>query len=112
MEYDIVLKHKPGKLMIPADVLSRRHDHAEGLEDNKEDDVTALSEDLFIRFADLELQDAAALAQRSDALALEALAKLADPLTLPVKWMTEKDPNGTTCLFYDRRLYVPDDLTL
>jgi hypothetical protein len=67
--------------------------------EDKNDDITALSEDLFIRFADLELQDAAALAQRSDALALEALAKIANPLTLPAKWTTEKDPNGATCLF-------------
>ena len=112
MEYDIVLKHKPGKSMIPADALSRRHDHAEGMKEDKEDDVTALSEELFIRFADLELQELAATAQKSDSLALEALEKIADPSTLPSKWTTEKDPNGTTCLFYDGRLYVPDDLTL
>lgn len=33
MDYDIQLQHKPGKTMIPADALSRRHDHAKGIED-------------------------------------------------------------------------------
>jgi len=33
MDYDIQLEHKPGKAMVPADALSRRHDHAVGIED-------------------------------------------------------------------------------
>lgn len=111
MDYDVKLQHKAGRLMIPADALSRRHDHAKGLEADNED-VTALSEELFIKLADTELRDAVAGAQLDDKLAKEAIARLSDPLHPPVKWQIERDPNAPSCLFYDGRLYVPDNLKL
>jgi len=111
MDYDVKLQHKAGRLMIPADALSRRHDHAKGLEDGNED-VTALSEELFIKLADTELRDAVARLQIDDKLAKETIAQLSDPSNPPAKWQIETDPNETTCLFYDGRLYVPDDLDL
>ena len=112
MEYDIKLCHKPGKKMIPADALSRRHDHAEGLKDDNEPTL-ALPEDLFIQVLDLELQDAVMKAQEDDETAQEALARLSDPSHSPTKWMIEEGfRDGLKCLFYDGRLYVPDDLTL
>jgi hypothetical protein len=45
MDYDVKLQHKAGRLMIPADTLSRQHDNAKKLEADNED-VTALSEEL------------------------------------------------------------------
>jgi hypothetical protein len=111
MDYDVKLQHKAGKLMIPADALSRRHDHAKGLELGNED-VTALSEDLFIKFADTELQDTVAKAQLSNKLAQEAIVRLSDPSNPPTKWQLERDPNETMCLFFDGRLYVPDNINL
>ena len=46
MDYDIKLQHKPGKTMIPADALSRRHDHSKG--EDEHTDVIGLPDDLFI----------------------------------------------------------------
>ena len=74
MDYDIELKHKPGKTMIPADALSRRHDHNHGREDNEE--KIALSDGLFVRLVDLELQNTVTKGQESDETALEALKTL------------------------------------
>jgi hypothetical protein len=61
MDYDVKLHHKPGKTMIPADALSRRHDHAVGI-DEKED-IIGLPEDLFIRLLDLNLWDTVVIGQ-------------------------------------------------
>ena len=63
MDYNIELKHKPGKTMIPADVLSRRHDHNHGREDNEE--KIALPDGLFVRLVDLELQDSVTKGQEA-----------------------------------------------
>jgi hypothetical protein len=64
MDYDIQLQHKPGKTMIPADALSRRHDHAVGIEEKE--DIVGLPEELFIRLLDLDLQDAVVTGQKED----------------------------------------------
>lgn len=44
-QFNIVLKHKPGKLMIPADILSRRDGHDKGEHDNEQ--VTFLPKEVF-----------------------------------------------------------------
>src|SRR6267154_3872596 len=111
MEYDVKLKHKPGKQMIPADALSRQHDHAIGLKDDVED-ITGLPEDLFIKLVDVELRDAVAKGQESDEAAREVLRWIQDPANLTTKWSMVEAPNAPKCLFYDGRLYVPDDLAL
>ena len=111
MEYDLKLMHKAGRQMIVADALSRRADHFTGMqEDNK--NVTALPEDLWIRLLDTELRDAVAKAQLGDGMTQEVLSQLADPSQSPAKWSTEEDPNGAKLLFYDGRMYIPDDLLL
>jgi len=97
--------------MVVADALSRRTDWSKGVEEDNED-VIALLEELFIKTLDIELQDAVALAQKNDEAALEALHCLADPLDSPGKWSIEEGPNETSCLFYDNRLYIPNDLDL
>ena len=55
MDFDVQLQHKPGKTMIPADALSRRHDHAIGIEE--QEDIIGLPDELFVRLLDLDLQD-------------------------------------------------------
>jgi len=111
MEYDVVLKHRAEKKMIVADALSRRTDWSKGVENDNED-VTALPEELFIKALDTELQDAVALAQKTNEADLEALRHLSDPSDPPSKWSIEEGPNGLGCLFYDDRLYIPNDLDL
>ena len=97
MEYDITLQHKPGKTMIPADALSRRHDHAQNVEDTE--DQIGLSDRLFVNLLDIELQNAVAKGQLEDSTAQEALNRLNDPENQTTKWHLEKGPNGKTCLF-------------
>lgn len=111
MEYDIKLQHKAGKQMIIADMLSQQSDHSLGTKEDN-DYITALLEDLWICLLDMELQDTVAIAQKDDAYAREVLASLNDQLQSPVKWTTEVDPNGSTHLFYDGRMYIPDNLSL
>ena len=110
MDYNIQLEHKPGKAMVPADALSRRHDHAVGIEDKE--DIIGLPEELFIKLLDLDLQDAVVNRQKEDVTAQAALTQLQDPALQPTKWQLEEGPNGSKCLFYDNRMFVLDDLDL
>jgi hypothetical protein len=110
MDYDVQLIHKPGKTMIPADALSRRHDHSIGIE--IKEDIIGLPNNLFVRLIDLDLQDAVVAGQKEDTTAKSALLNLHDPADQPTKWQLEDGPNGSKCLFYDGRMYVPDDLDL
>jgi hypothetical protein len=111
MEYDLKLTHKKGKEMVVADTLLRRTDHSQGLEVDNED-VTALLEDLWIKLLDTELRDAIAKAQLGDKYAQEVLLSLNDPEQSLAKWTTEAYPNGMLALFYDGRMYIPDNLEL
>ncbi len=74
MDYDVQLVHKPGKTMIPADALSRRHDHSIGI-DIKED-IIVLPENLFVNLIDLDLQDAVVAGQKEDSTTKSALEHL------------------------------------
>ena len=109
MDYDFELHHKPGKTMIPADALSRRHDHSLVEEDSE---VVGLPEDLFIRLLDLDLQSAVKSGQDNDPTAQDALQRLQDATDRPNKWTIEAGPENTRCLFYNGKMYVPDDLNL
>src|ERR1700694_3061474 len=95
--------------MIPADALSRRHDHA-GTEEAK--NITGLPEELWIGLLDIDLRDAVTTGQGDDITAQEALAKLQDPSDQPMKWSRGEGPNNSRCLFYNGKMYVPDDLDL
>ena len=46
-EYNFTMHHKPGKMNIKADILSRRVDHNRGEDDNK--DITVLKDEWFRR---------------------------------------------------------------
>src|SRR6267154_837770 len=109
MEYDVKLKHKAGRQMIVADALSRRSDHDDSKEDNKE--VVGLPEELWIQLLDTELRDAVTKAYLSDRQAQNVLSELSDSRT-PSKWTSERGPNDSMTLFYDGRMYIPNDLGL
>jgi len=89
---------------------SRRHDHSEGIDDKEES--TGLLEELFVRLLDLDLQDAVTLGQSKDSTAQDALDKLNDPEDQATQWHLEDGPNGSKCLFFNGKMYVPDDLDL
>ena len=87
MDYNIQLQHKPGKTMIAADALSRRHDHAKGIKDVEE--IIGLPEELFVQLLDLDLQDAVALGQKDNTTAQEALKTIQDPISQPTRGRTQ-----------------------
>jgi hypothetical protein len=70
----------------------------------------ALPQDLFIKLLDLDLWDAVVTGQQDNSTALEAFDHLQDSVTQPTKWRLEEGPNTSKCLFYDSKMYVPDDL--
>src|SRR6266498_261892 len=96
--------------MIVADALSRHADWSKGIDQDNVDVVT-LSDALWIKLVDTELQDAVADAQKNDELAQEALRGLTDPLVSPSRWTIV--PSGSdSSMFYNGRLYIPDNLGL
>ena len=111
MEFNIKLRHKQEKQMLIADTLSRRSDYFVGIKNDNEH-VTALPEDLCIRLLDTEIRDAVVMAQLDDSLAQEVMKRLNDPAQSPDKWTIEVDPNGTSVLFYDSRMYIPHNLAV
>ena len=113
MEYDLKLHHKKESKMVVTDTLSQRADWSTGLEyDNK--DVVTLPESLWIRLVDMELQDAVAAAQKEDNLVQDTVSKLSDLLVSLQHWTIETSgPDSSThLLFYNGRLYIPDNLDL
>ena len=110
-EYDIKLQHKAGRQMVVADALSRRPDHFANVKEDNEN-ITALPEDLWIQLLDMELQDVVVKAQATDKFMQDELSKLPNPSDPPSKWSIEEDSNGSKTLFYDGRMYIPDNLPL
>src|SRR5258705_8588952 len=56
MDYDIELRHKPGKTMIPARKSTRLHSNSLGIKEVEF--LFKLTEELFIKLLDLDLRDA------------------------------------------------------
>ena len=109
-KYDIELKHIPGRKMVPADALSRRPDLCPE-EDNDNEDVTLLSEDLFVRLIDIELLDAVMNTQKDDPTTLEALQLITEGSHLDAStdaslWTIEKDQDGNNIIFYKEKMFI------
>src|SRR6266508_567090 len=113
MDYDLKLQHKAGSKMIVADALSRRADWSKGI-DQDNVDVVALPDTLWIKLVDTELQDAVADMQKNNELAQEGLRGLTDPSVSPSRWtiVPSGTDSSTHLMFYNRRLYIPDNLGL
>ena len=56
-EYNFTMHHKPRKMNIKADILSRRADHNRGEDDNK--DVTVLKDEWFRRVETIQKEEIA-----------------------------------------------------
>ena len=110
MEYDVKLQHRKGKTIVVADALSRRADHAKGIE--IKETVTALPDNLWIQLLDQELQDAVAKLQTTDTTAQEVTSELSKHILSSDDWTIEDGPNATKILFHKNRMYIPDDITL
>jgi len=113
MDYDLKLQHKAGSKMIVADALSQGADWSKGIDQDNVDVVT-LPDALWIKLMDTELQDTVADAQKNDELAQEALHGLTDPSVSPSRWtiVPSGSDSSTHLIFYNRCLYIPDNLGL
>ena len=76
--------------------------------------MVALPESLWIKIVDTELQDAVAVAQKKDNLVQDTVSRLSEPSVSPQRWTIETSgPDSSThLLFYNGRLYIPDNLDL
>src|SRR6266498_3110886 len=113
MDHDLKLQHKAGSKMIVVNALSQRADWSKGI-DQDNIDVVALPNTLWIKLVETELQDTVADAQKNNKLAQEALRSLTDPSVSPSCWtIIPSGSDSSTCLmFYNGRLYIPDNLGL
>ena len=93
--------------MIPADVLSRRHDHSSKEET---DAIIGLLEDLFVRLLDLNLQCAVKSGQVNDPTGQDVLQRLQDATNQTKKWELKEGPDNTCCLFMTERCMSPTTL--
>jgi hypothetical protein len=105
----------PGHKMIQLDALSRRPDFVPD-EDHDNEDVTMLSDKLFVNLIDMELQNKIASSEALDADAAEAIKLLLEggPTNLRhdlEDWKTEPF-EGKNILFYRGKNYIPKDQNL
>jgi hypothetical protein len=107
-EFDLKLIHTPGTKMVQSDALSRREDLIPD-EDTDNEDITMLSEKLFMRVVDTELHTLIAEKTMKDDLVSEAIKALKTNGIPPIKsalsdWKIEEG-----ILFFMNRCYVPKD---
>src|SRR5438270_13753841 len=107
---DSLIKPTPETTMTPADALSRRPNHAKGIE-NDNVDVIALPDRLFISLIDLDLQRAISDGYTLDDFAQHILSNINDYPNDHPDW-THTVENDTTFLDFKERQYVPADLNL
>ncbi|ESK81011.1 reverse transcriptase-rnase h-integrase [Moniliophthora roreri MCA 2997] len=110
-EFDLGLVHVPGKSISQADALSRRSNEQDET-DNDNEDVVILPDRLFIRGIDLGLKDDIAKRLGPDDFHKSALEQLLHQGVPPIKsalsdWKIEGD-----LLFFQDRVYVPNDTDL
>ena len=76
--------------------------------------MVALPDNLWIRLLDTELRNAVAKGLPNDAVAQEAMKCLSETEVSPTNWTLEPsgEDSSTPFLFYNGRLYVPDELDL
>ncbi|CAA7268818.1 unnamed protein product [Cyclocybe aegerita] len=107
-EYDLKLVHIPGNKMIQSNTLSRRPDLCPN-EDHDNENVTMLSDDLFVNVIDTELQKAIVESEDYDEDAADALTRLKSstvPIAISDDWTVEYFDNKPL-LFYQGKAYIP-----
>ena len=98
--------------MIQSDALSRRSDFIPD-EDHDNEDVTMLSDKLFVNLIDMELQDKIANSEVLDTDAVEAIKLLLEGAPTNLRhdledWKTEPF-KGKNVLFFRGKKYIPKD---
>src|SRR5882757_6751887 len=82
-EFDIRLEYVPGKELIQADALSRRHDHVDQTHD--ENMQVMLPESMFIRTIATDLRDEVKKGMKNDSLAQKIIKALEEKSPMPIR---------------------------
>ena len=105
-DFDLHFVHIPGSAMGPTNALSRLVDPEVSSDNNN---VTLLSDDLFIRINDTALINKITSSTPSDQLVLDALHNLSVGLPLfPHSSLADWHFSGS-CLYFKNHLYIPPD---
>jgi len=91
--------------MIQSDALSRRPDHITDEIDN--DDIIVLSDNIFIKMIDLELQDEIKNETAKDDFFVKALQAVKENGPLPIRSSLEEWKIEEGLLFFKDRYYIP-----
>ena len=111
-KYDIKLVHTPGEKMMQSDALSRRADLNPKIDDNDEPEVL-LTQELFVQFVDLELQERIATNKNVEGDILKALETLkTSEIDGDLEDWTTQDTDKGRCIFFRGRQYILDELEL
>ena len=111
-QYDMQLLHIPGNKMTQADALSRRDDHIPE-KDTDNEDITLLSDDIFIRIFDIDLRDQILAVTDKDEPVIQALKALKDKGSSTLKIAIQDwKINDDGLLFHKGRCYVPPNQEL
>ena len=106
-EFNIVIKHQPGKSLTQADALSRRSGHDGGENDNK--DVVLLGPELFAKAVNVELQERIRDSKLRDNSVVEYITLKGKATKRPEFGKPEDWSDDDGILLYKNRVYVPPD---
>jgi hypothetical protein len=76
------MEYQPGKELVQADALSRRHDHVD--DTGKENNLTMLPESMWVRYIAPDLWDEIKKATEKDSLAQKITEALKEKTLLPI----------------------------
>ena len=106
-EFNIVLKHQPGKTLTQADALSRRSGHDGGENDNK--DIVVLVPELFTKAINVELQERIRNSKIRDMAVIEFITQKGNATKRPEFGNPEDWSEDEGILLYKDKVYVPPD---
>lgn len=106
-EFNIAIKHQPGKSLTQADTLSLRSGHDGGENDNK--DAVVLGSELFVKAINVELQERIRDSKLRDTSVVEYITLKGKATKHPEFGKPEDWSDDDGILLYKNRVYVPPD---
>ncbi|HEX3418956.1 MAG TPA: RNase H-like domain-containing protein, partial [Stellaceae bacterium] len=109
-EFNIKMEYQPGKELIQADALSRRHDHVD--DTGKENVLTMLPESMWVRYIAPDLRDEIKKATEEDSLGQKIIEALKEKTPLPIRGENKDWFYTDGILRRKGTCYVPDNSDL
>ena len=106
-DYDLKLIHVPGKELAGPDALSRRPDLIPK-ENNDNEQITLLSESLFVNTIDLAIADKIAKSSEKDPVVLKTLQAMDEDLLTQFRSRLSNWSYDAGILSYQGRIYIPN----